>query len=63
MQDDILDARIVNRDKWVGYNEIKFKLIDPPIELIHKPAEGSKEMIFGLVQNAEGEYTIKAMAE
>ena len=63
LQDDILDARIVNRDKWVGYNEIKFKLIDPPIELIHKPAEGSTEMIFGLVQNTEGEYTIKAMAE
>ena len=47
-QDSILDARIINRDRWVGYNEIKFKLVDPPVELVYKPAEGSSEKVFWL---------------
>lgn len=62
-QDDIMDARIINRDRWVGYNEIKFKLVDPPIELVHKPAEGSLDKIFGLVEVGDGEYEIQAVSE
>ena len=62
-QDNILDARVINRDKWVGFNEIKFKLVDPPIELVHRPAEGSVDMIFGLKETEDGEYEIKAMTE
>jgi len=58
-QDNIFDARIINRDKWVGYNEIKFKLVDPPIELVYKPLEGSSDKVFGLVEVNEGEYAIK----
>ncbi len=62
-QDNILDARIINRDKWMGYNEIKFKLVDPPIEVVYKPMEGSHEQVFGLVQLDEGEYVIRPMSE
>ncbi len=62
-QDNILEARVINRDRWKGYNEIKFKLVDPPIELVYKPEEGSKDMIFGLVEVEEGEFMIKAMSE
>lgn len=62
-QDNILDARIINRDRWVGYNEIKFKLVDPPLELIYKPKEGSPDKIFGLVDLGEGEFEIRAMDE
>lgn len=62
-QDNILDARIINRDRWVGYNEIKFKIVDPVMELVHKPAEGSRDMIFGLVRDEEGNYMIEAMEE
>ena len=62
-QDDILDARVINRDRWVGYNEIRFKLVEPPMELIYKPAEGSKDMIFGLVETEDGEFVIEAMSE
>jgi len=63
MQDSITDARVINRDRWVGYNEIRFKLIEPPIELVHKPAEGSRDMIFGLVEVEEGEFEIQAVSE
>lgn len=62
-QDNIFDARVINRDRWIGYNEIKFKLVDPPIEVVYKPAEGSNEHIFGLVELNEGEYVIRPMSE
>ncbi|MDF1876655.1 DUF342 domain-containing protein [Sulfurimonas sp. SAG-AH-194-L11] len=62
-QDDIMDARIINRDRWVGYNEIRFQLVDPPIELIYKPSEGSKDKIFGLVDLGDGEFEIQAVSE
>ena len=62
-QDNILDARVINRDKWVGYNEIKFKLVDPPMELVYKPLEGSADKIFGLVELNDGEYAIRPVDE
>ncbi|MFT7860184.1 MAG: flagellar assembly protein A [Sulfurimonas sp.] len=62
-QENIFDARVINRGEWIGYNEIKFKLVDPPIELVHKPAEGSSEKIFGVKELASGEYAIRAMSE
>jgi len=58
-QANIFDARIINHDKWIGYNEIKFKLVDPPIELVYKPLEGSDKKIFALVEVDEGEYAIR----
>jgi len=62
-QDNIFDARIINHDKWVGYNEIKFKLVDPPIELVYKPAEGSTDRVFGLVEVDEGEFAIRPIVD
>lgn len=62
-QDNILDARVINRDHWLGYNEIRFKLVDPPIELVYKPEQGSTEKIFGLVELNDGTFEIQAMEE
>lgn len=62
-QDNIFDARIINRSRWIGYNELKFKLIDPPIEVSYNPPEGSEGKVFALVEVAEGEYVIKAVKE
>ena len=62
-QDNILDARIINRDKWIGHNELRFKLVDPPIEIVFKPPEGSGSKVFGLVEVGEGEYEIQGMKE
>ncbi len=59
LQKDIFDARIINRDRWIGYNEIKFRLIDPPMELVYKPAEGSQDKIFAVVEVDEDEYAIR----
>jgi hypothetical protein len=60
-QDNIFDARIINRDRWIGFNELIFKLVDPPIEVSYKPAEGFAGKEFALVEVEEGEYEIKAV--
>ena len=62
-QSDITDARVINRDGWKGFNEIIFKLLDPPLNLSYKPKEGSSEKIFGLAQIGEAEYEIRVMDE
>ena len=62
-QDNIFDARVIMRDTWKGYNEIKFKLVDPPMELVYKPMENSNEPVFGLVQLDDDEYAIRPMNE
>ena len=62
-QDDITDARIINRDRWVGYNEIVFKTVEPPMELKFKPHEGSSAKVFGLVELEHGEFEIRALDE
>jgi len=62
-QDNIFDARIINKDRWVGHNEIIFKLIDPPLELVFSPPEGSSDLIFAIVQKDDDDYEIKAVSE
>ena len=62
-QDKIEDARIINHDRWIGYNEIRFHLITPKLDLVYKPREGSSEKIFGVVEVDEGEYEIRALKE
>lgn len=60
-QDNIFDARIINRHRWIGRNELKFVLVDPPREILFYPQENSADKIFGLVQVDENEYEIQAM--
>ena len=62
-QDNIFDARVIMRDTWKGYNIIKFKLVDPPMEIVYKPMENSNEHVFGLVQLDDDEYAIRPMKE
>ncbi|WP_373003253.1 flagellar assembly protein A [Sulfurimonas sp.] len=62
-QDNIFDARIINRDRWIGHNEIIFKLVDPPIEVSLKPEEGSPDKIFAIVELEDGRYEIEAVKE
>lgn len=62
-QDNIMDARIINHDRWTSYNKLVFKLVDPPIEIVYEPKEGSEEKIFGLEEDADGQFFIKALKE
>lgn len=62
-QDNIFDARIVNLDKWSGYNKLIFKLVDPPVEITYEPPEGSTDKIFALVEDEDGVYSIQPVKE
>ncbi|PHQ92441.1 MAG: hypothetical protein COB42_01300 [Sulfurimonas sp.] len=62
-QGDIMDARVINRDRWVGYNEIIFKLVEPLVDISYKPEEGSSGKIFGLVEVAKDEFEIQVLDE
>ncbi|MCW9025789.1 MAG: hypothetical protein OQJ77_00605, partial [Thiovulaceae bacterium] len=62
-QDNIMDARIVNHDRWTGYNKLIFKLIDPPVEIVYEPQEGSEGKIFGLMEDDDGGYSIQVLKE
>ncbi|MDP3265500.1 MAG: FapA family protein [Sulfuricurvum sp.] len=61
LQDEIFEARVINHDRWHNYNEIIFKLIDPPIDITFIPPENSVGGIFGLHVDDEGIYSIKVL--
>jgi len=62
LQSGIFDARIINHDRWKNHNEIIFKLIDPPIEVMYVPSHNSDETILGLHEDEDGEFTIKVLS-
>ena len=62
-QDNIFNARIINRDKWTEHNEIIFRLVDPPVEISFTPKEGSVDKIFGIVETEDGDFEIQAVKE
>lgn len=63
LQAEIFDARIINHDRWHNHNEIIFKLIDPPTEILYVPIEDSEEKILGLYEDADGKFSIKVMTQ
>jgi len=63
LQDNIMDARVINRDHWSGHNEIRFKLVNPDKELVYKQEPGSPDKVFGLVELEDGEFSIQAVSE
>lgn len=62
-QENIFDARIINRESWIGHNELKFILVDPLMEISYVPKDGSRDQIFGLVEVSEGYFEIQALEE
>ncbi|MDD2828985.1 MAG: FapA family protein [Sulfuricurvum sp.] len=62
LQSEIFDARIINHDRWKNYNEVVFKLIDPPIDVTYFPNDGSDENVLGLYEE-DGEFSIKVVGK
>ncbi|MCX6073422.1 MAG: FapA family protein [Campylobacterales bacterium] len=63
LQNEIFDARIINHERWNNYNEIIFKLIEPAIDVIYVPLEGSNESVLGLHEDEDGEFSIKVVSK
>jgi hypothetical protein len=52
-QGDIFKAKIINHDHYNGHNEIRFKLIEPELELYLVPRGTGDEKCFMLGQDEE----------
>ena len=63
LQSKIFSAKIVNHSPWQEYNEIKFRLISPDIEIQHTTKEHETSKVITLVEAAEGNYRINRSSE
>ena len=55
----VLKAKVINNSPWKEFNEVVFKLIEPPIEISFLPKEGEITKVLTLKSSGEGEYNIK----
>jgi recombinational DNA repair ATPase RecF len=63
LQSKIFSARIVNHSPWKEYNEIKFKLISPAIEIQHTTKDHEVSKVITLVEAGDGTYRINRSSE
>lgn len=63
MQNKIFDAKIINYSPWLEYNEIKFKLISPEIEITYNTIENETTRVFTLIETADDGYRINRSSE
>ncbi len=60
LQDGILKAAIINKDIWRNYNEIRFRTINPPKEILYVPPENAKLTQIKLELSGHDDYAIRA---
>jgi len=63
IQSTILKAKIINRSIWHEYNEIKFILLSPKIEITHVTKEGEISKSITLSKIEENEFQINRKSE
>ena len=59
----ILNAKVINHSVWHEYNEIKFVLLSPKIEVVHVTTEGEIAKSITLSKIEEGDYQINRKSE
>ncbi|MDO5046571.1 flagellar assembly protein A [Campylobacter sp.] len=63
IQDGIFSSKVINHSNWREFNEIKFKLVDPPKEIVYNTRENeiARVLMIKKIENEEGEvdYAIK----
>ncbi len=62
-QSKVFSAKVINRGSWTELNEIKFKLIYPPIEIVHNTRQNEMSREITLRKTTEDEYIIKRSTE
>lgn len=62
-QSKVFNAKILNHSAWSEYNEIRFKLIYPPIEVIHNTRKNEMSREITLEKTTDDEYEIKRATE
>ncbi|MDR2152338.1 MAG: FapA family protein [Helicobacteraceae bacterium] len=61
IQNRVLNAVVINKDIWRNYNEIRFRLLSPPKELLFVPKENSRAGEIRLEISGVEDYAIKVI--
>lgn len=62
-QAKVFGAKVINHSAWSEFNEIRFKLIYPPIEVIHNTRKNEMSREISLEKTAEDDYEIRRATE
>ena len=54
----VLSAKVICKSPWKEFNEVKFKLIEPPVEVSFLPKEDERTQVLTLKSTEEGKYNI-----
>ncbi len=63
IQASVFDAKVINHSVWKEFNEIKFMILNPPVEAVHLPKEGEMSEEITLSQTEEGEFILNRKGE
>lgn len=63
LQNKMFSAKIINHSPWKEFNEIKFKLISPPVEVIHNTKDHEIARVITLEQTTDDEFQIRRSSE
>ncbi len=58
IQSSVFDAKVINHSIWKEFNEITFRILNPPIEATHLPKEGEMAEEITLSKTEEGEFIL-----
>jgi len=58
LNSSVLMAKVVCKSRWREFNEVKFKLIEPPVELSFLPKEDEIIKTLSVESSEEGEYIL-----
>lgn len=55
----VYEAKVINKSVWKEFNEVQYKLLDPPVEVSFLAKEGDMLETLSLHSNEEGEFQVK----
>ena len=55
----VFSARVVNKTVWKEFNEVKFKVVEPPVEVSHLFVDGEMSEEIMLKTLEDGKYVLE----
>ncbi len=55
----VFDAKVVNRSVWKEFNEVKFKVVEPPVEVSHLFTDGEMSEVITIKSMEDGKYILE----
>jgi hypothetical protein len=59
LNSSVYEAKVIHKSVWKEFNEVKYMLLDPPIEVSFLAKEGEIMETLSLAADEEGEFTVK----